>query len=329
MAFSKRSSQVSSKHMPPGNLAKAPFNDKKADLILRSSDQVHFYVLKPVLSFASKVFADMFSIPSPPSEHQDEIQVVPVPEDSTTLDLALRHIYPTQPPEGDKLHYASILAEFTRKYQVEALNITSYLTNSIERDPVGVYAIAVTYGYDGVGANAARSCLNLRFSRLKSPYLRSPTTELELLKYHVACGDAASAFASSNRTWSGPLTINGIFTPQIRNGIGCQSCSMPDFIDQASTEAEALGILIDVMRTAPRCVWNYLHRSALVLARHPSANAITTEAFVMESNRCEICAQYMRGQLLEFSVLLGEEIKEVVKKVSLSLCPLSDACSVQ
>jgi hypothetical protein len=199
--------------MPPKNLAEAPFNDKKADLILQSSDQVHFYVFKLILSLASPVFTDMFSLPSPPSQNsRDEVQVVPVSEDSITLDVALRHLYPMQTPEGDKLHYASILAEFTQKYQVEALNksITSYLTDSIEHDPVGVYAIAVTYGYDRIGANAARSCLNLRFSDLKSPYLRCLTTELELLKYHAACGEAASAFASSNRTWCLSLTKNGV-----------------------------------------------------------------------------------------------------------------------
>ena len=326
MASSKRSSQASSEHIPPENLAEAPFNDKKADLILQSSDQVLFYVFKPILSFASPAFTDMFSLPPPPSQNsRDEVQVVSLSEDSTTLDLALRHIYPMQPPEGDKLQYASILAEFTRKYQVEALNkfITSYLTDSIKRDPVGVYAIAVTYGYDDIGANAARSCLNLRFSRLKSPYLRCSTTELELLKYYVACGDAASAFASSNRSWSRPLTNNGIFNPQIRDTIGCQYCSMPDFIDQdRNDDGRATYVRV---RSAPRCVWNYLHRSALVLARHPSAEAISTEGFVMESNKCDRCAQYMRGQLLEFSVLLGKEIKKAVETVSLSLYPWFDA----
>ena len=315
MASSKRNSQAS-EYMSPENLADAPFDDKKADLILRSSDQVHFYVFKPILSLASPVFTDMFSLPSPPSQNShDEVQVVPLSEDSTTLDLALRHIYPMETPEGDKLHYASILADFTQKYQVAALNksVTSYLTDSIERDPVGVYAIAVTYGYDSVGANAAWSCLNLRFSDLKSPYLRCLTTELELLKYHAACGEAASAFASSNRTWSRSLTNNGIFTPQTRDGIACRSCSMPDFIDQVYDRGE--------IRTAPRCVWNYLHRSAVVLAHHPSAEEVTTESFVLKANTCYSCSKYMRGQMLEFSGVLRKEIKKVVEKVSLSLYP--------
>ena len=221
-----------SKPPPPAEKkAEAPFDNPRADLILRSSDEVHFRVIKGILSIASPVFDDMFNIPSPPSEKQrDEIQVVPLSEDSTALDVALRHIYPVRSPNGDKLLYASILAEFARKYQVEALDesITVYLTASIERDPVGVYAIAVTYGYNSIGANAARSCLNRRFSDLQSPYLRCITTELELLKYHVACGEATSAVASSDRAWLSSFDQTGI----LFNRSICRSCWVLDLIFQ-------------------------------------------------------------------------------------------------
>lgn len=147
-----------------GQLAGAPFDDAQADLILRSSDEVpvHFRVFKNILSLASPIFADMFSIPSPPppnpSEklHDDsEGHVVPLSENSTTLDFALRHIYPVQrTPKEDPLQGASIIAEFSRKYQVEAALdqfAIGYLRDGIEEDPVGVYAIAVTYGYDEIG----------------------------------------------------------------------------------------------------------------------------------------------------------------------------------
>ena len=66
--------------MPPSKsthseeLAKAPFDDLQADLILQSSDKVHFRVFKPILSIASPIFKDMFSIPSPPSQKpHDEV----------------------------------------------------------------------------------------------------------------------------------------------------------------------------------------------------------------------------------------------------------------
>lgn len=224
-------------------LAEAPFDDAQADLIIRSSDEVpvHFRVFKIILSLASPIFADMFSIPSPslPCEKpHDEVQVVPLSEHSTALDIALRHIYPvrsTLPPKADPLHYASILAEFARKYQVETLDqfIVGYLTDSLERDPVGVYAIAVTYGYSDTGANAARSCLNLPFPDLESPYLRYATAEhtLELLKYHAACGEAASSFASSDRSWppSPGKLENGLLDRHRGSKIICQTCSALDF----------------------------------------------------------------------------------------------------
>ena len=194
-----------SEPIQPEKLAEAPFDDIRADLILQSSDEVKFRVFKPILFLTSPIFADMFSIPSPPSQiPNNEVQVVSLSEDSTTLDVALRHIYPVRPPKApaDTLHYASILAEFARKYQIEALDIfiTVYLTDSVERDPVGVYAIAVTYGYNDIGKIAARSCLNLPFSGLESPYLRCITAEhiSELHRYHVACGEAAAAVASSD-----------------------------------------------------------------------------------------------------------------------------------
>ena len=230
---------------PPEKLADAPFDNPRADLVLRSSDEVHFRVLKGILSIASTVFADMFGIPPPPSDRQDEIQVVPVSEDSTALDVVLRHLYPVRTPKGDILLYASILAEFARKYQVDVLDefIPSYLKDSVERDPVGVYAIAATYEYKSIGANAARLCLNLPFSGLNSPYLRCTTTELELLKYHVKCGQVTSAVASSSRKWVSSLAQTGQTSKPIivnRRTEACGSCGMQDVMPQTEHGAPLL-----------------------------------------------------------------------------------------
>src|SRR5258708_16503063 len=120
---------------PREQVAEAPFDDARADLILQSSDKVQFRVFKTIFYLASPIFADMFSIPSPPSEkHHDEAQVVPLSEHSTALDIALRHIYPVRrTPKADTLHYPSILAEFSRKYHAEALHqfIIGYLTDGV------------------------------------------------------------------------------------------------------------------------------------------------------------------------------------------------------
>jgi BTB/POZ domain len=219
--------------IPPAKLADAPFDNAGADVVLQSSDKVHFHVFKNILSIASPVFADMFTLPSPPSEKLHEVQVVSLTEHSTALDVALRHIYPVRTPKGDKLHHASILSEFARKYEVEKLDefITSCLTDSIKRDPVGVYAIAGTYGHNDIGAIAARSCLNLPFSGLQSPYLRCMTAEQlsELHMYHVACGKAASAAALGLPTPTRSLTLVSLPEPS------CQSCSLQYHINHTST----------------------------------------------------------------------------------------------
>ncbi|ETW80406.1 hypothetical protein HETIRDRAFT_101564 [Heterobasidion irregulare TC 32-1] len=80
-------------------VADPPFDDTDADIVLRSSDDVDFYVHKWPLSRASSVFEDMFSIPSPnaPSnadDLKDGLPVVRVAEDYQTLDIVLRLCYP-------------------------------------------------------------------------------------------------------------------------------------------------------------------------------------------------------------------------------------------
>jgi len=313
--------------------AEAPFNEAQADLILRSSDvvPVHFRVFKNILSLASPVFADMFSIPSPspPSEKpHDEVQVVPLSEHSTVLDMALRHIYPVQrTPKADTLHCASILAEFSRKYQVEALYpfITWYLKDSIENDPVGVYAIAVTYGYDDIGADAARLCLEIPFSDLQSSYLRYATAEhiSELFKYHVACGRAASVVASSDRSWFSSLSQLGILAPV--RGSYCGSCRAPDFVYRTPSggsrfhncNAEDDDKELSEKKLGSLCVWNYFHRSALCLAHHPTPKKVTAETFVLQTNDCPTCAPFVRVYMIELSLVFGREIKNAIAKVNL------------
>jgi BTB/POZ domain-containing protein len=328
------------KSKTPEKLAEAPFNDPEVDLMLRSSDEVHFHVVKKILTLASPVFADMFSnLPPPSQKSHHEVQVVPLPEHSTILDLVLRHIYPVRNPKTDTLHNANVLAEFARNYEVEALDdfIAGYLTDSVERDPPGVYAIAITYGYKGIGTKAARLCLNLPFSGLQSPYLRCATAEhvSELYRYHVACGEAASALASSDRTWIPLSLFKGTFqvapTGKGARGAGggtvaCPICTTPDLINQTSTSHDGAIINDDgkessLRRTGPLCLWSYLYRSALVLAHHPAPEAITGRDFVLKANDCRSCGQYMEGHLLELSVVFEGQIKKAIEQVSLSLYP--------
>ncbi|KAI0272634.1 hypothetical protein BC834DRAFT_1000475 [Gloeopeniophorella convolvens] len=196
---------------PTATLAKPPFDDLRTDLILRANDGVEFHVFKNILSLCSTVFADMFDIAQSESqESSHDVPVVNLSEDSKALDYALRQCYPIQSPEVIELSDARNLLEFTRKYQINMLEntITHCLSGSIAREPVGVYAIAVTYGYKDLAVKAMQSSLKLPVSDLHSPELRFITAEQyqALLRYHIACGKAASAVSLERKwfpSWSG------------------------------------------------------------------------------------------------------------------------------
>ncbi|KAI0255775.1 hypothetical protein BJV78DRAFT_572608 [Lactifluus subvellereus] len=311
--------------MSASKTASAPFNDTGADLILRTSDNVNFRVFKIILSLASPVFADMIKTSHPAI-------VVTISEDSKALDLVLRHLYPVKSPTstGVELHDACILAEFARKYRVEGLDfvISRYVTDAIETDPVGAYAIAVTYGHKGIGARAARSTLKLPVSRLQSPHLQFTTAELyeALIQYHTACGAAASDVASERGWFSRNKAIS---TAHQGTDLSCSSCSTLDFIggllDQTpplssvqrnSSSRRSVSSSIGP-RYGPRCLWNYLLRSAFMLAHHPTAEAVTAEDFVLKSLNCLNCPSGTRKGLLEFSQIFGTEIKKAVEQVPL------------
>jgi hypothetical protein len=299
-------------------VAQAPFDDARADLILRSKGEepVLFRVYKSILAVASPVFADIMINPL------DEIQVIDVPENSKALDLALRHIYPVPSPKVPQLRQVRLLAEFARKYQVDTLeqDVKHYLMDAIGRDPIGVFAIAVTYEYKTIGEKAARSSLNVDISNLKSPFMKYAPMELywDLLQYHVKCGKAASAVTSS-RNWFSSSSLgqnNGFFTAG-----GCQ-CKTKDFKSPPKRCVQALRpseqlltpIRLQVVY-GPRCLWNYLHRSAIVLAHCPSPNAITAETFVFEQFDCTSCSSYIRHDLLAFSKVFGTEVQRAIAEV--------------
>jgi len=280
-------------------LAQEPFDDAQADFVLRSSDNVpvDFRVSKVILSVASTMFADMFDIAS--KEPGDDTPMVTVSENSEALDLFLRHIYPVRSPKVTHIRQMEKLAKFAHKYRVEALEevVERHLVNTIPSDPVGIYVIAVTYGYKDIGKAAARASLNISFSELSPQDLQYAPAELELLRYHVACGEAASAVASS-LTWF----------PSNKTGLTVDLCEECRTLDSARPRKERYG---------PSGVWDYVHRSAVVLARHPAADTITTLDFILEGFDCPDCPLTLSKTMRRFSQIFAKAIAKVVAQVPL------------
>ncbi|KAI0040718.1 hypothetical protein FA95DRAFT_1478523, partial [Auriscalpium vulgare] len=101
-----------------------PFaDDPRADAVLRSSVGTRFRLSTHILSLASPVFADMFTIGRPSDVlAADALPIVDVEEDAATIDLLLRWCYPVRSPPLMTLENARQMAEVTQKYDIRAFD---------------------------------------------------------------------------------------------------------------------------------------------------------------------------------------------------------------
>ena len=191
-------------------LAKEPFSSNPlADIIIRTSNNVNFFVVKAILSLASPVFADMFTLPhtptadrapSPPnssstptSSVKQQIPVVAVTEDDQIIDIILRVCYPVPNPKFD-LQNAMKVLEVGRKYQME--KIITYgrkaIARFVDQHLITVYGLACMFSLKEEAELAAKA--SRRFSMtelLRSAALSSNpmsgTAVSNLLLYHAQC----------------------------------------------------------------------------------------------------------------------------------------------
>ena len=96
-------------------------------------------------------------------------------------------------------------------------------------------------------------------------------------------------------------------------------------LDSITVNSEGDDNELSERRSGPLCVWNYFHRSALVLVHHPTPDEVTIEDFVLQANDCPSCAPFLRAYMIELSVTFGREIEDAIGTVSLLSyrCPCS------
>ncbi|EIW79746.1 hypothetical protein CONPUDRAFT_58140 [Coniophora puteana RWD-64-598 SS2] len=178
--------------------ANAPFDATDTDIVLRTSDNVDFHVFKIILSLASPVFKDMFTIPQP-SSHSD---VVHISEDSSTIEILLLFCYPVVNPLIKDLEEAGHLLEAARKYDIAAVS-SSVKTNIIsmldDNNAVSVYGFACQHNWQAEAQAAAFRTLQLITPghtgvSLSAEDLNMMTTAdyHRLLVYHDRCGKEAA-----------------------------------------------------------------------------------------------------------------------------------------
>ena len=187
--------------------AAAPFDHAKADIILRSSDNIDFRVFKLFLSLASPFFETLFDIPQPAEEVGDQevkdgLAVVRVTEDSKTLDALLRFCYPctlADDPKIEVLQDAADILEAARKYSLDVIETKARqaIVNPkiIEAESLRCFAIAHRGRLREETLLAAKYTLSqpLIPSWFQEVELITATDLLSLLTYHKKCADAAYA----------------------------------------------------------------------------------------------------------------------------------------
>ena len=147
---------------PPIMQAETPFDDLTADVILRTSDRVDFCVHRTVLSLASPVFRDMFSLPVNISEDMKSsgapsLPVIEVTEDKNTMRRLLMLCYPFRKPPLELLENIEPFLRAAIKYEMECpIELLSQdLLAAVPRSPLCVWAVGCRSELDEVVQRAA------------------------------------------------------------------------------------------------------------------------------------------------------------------------------
>ena len=154
-------------------IAKSPFDGPKADVVLRSSDNVHFFAHKVILSLASPSFEQKFLAQTDDKSALSEdvivatdgvcLPVVQLQEDSHTLDRLLRLFYPTLTTETfTDLSIVADALEAALKYAFDRAisSLKSSFTSFVDDSPLRVYAIACRLGLENEAKIAAQAWKN-------------------------------------------------------------------------------------------------------------------------------------------------------------------------
>ena len=150
-------------------IAKSPFDDVTASIVIRSCDNVDFYVFQEILKAASSFFRTMFSLPQPSSPPintstlDDELSpegllIIPIPEDSETFDYILRLCYPIRASARlTSLSLAERVLATALKYDIDKVTelVKENLVELGRSSPVRLYMFSCEHGLEHEARTAA------------------------------------------------------------------------------------------------------------------------------------------------------------------------------
>ena len=191
--------------LPADGIASSPFDDPKADLIIRSSDNILFYVHKSLLSIVSPVFEAMFALPHDTSQElYNNRPCVPVSDDSHHLFCLLSQCDPRCQRLSPTLSNLAMTLAIADKYDIDFMVVRArkdlLAHDSVESEPLAAFAIAVRFRLDELAQKAAQVTLRSSLTACpNSPHLKhiSAFALHNLNNYHFKCKRAVRVLLAS------------------------------------------------------------------------------------------------------------------------------------
>ncbi|KIJ65512.1 hypothetical protein HYDPIDRAFT_39446 [Hydnomerulius pinastri MD-312] len=319
----------------PLPFASWPFQHSKADIILRSSDNVDFRVFRLFLSLASSFFETLFELPQPSGEVADQemrdgLAVVPVSETSKVLDAFLRFCYPSalaEDPDLDDLTDIVDIFSTARKYSLDIVErkACKALRNPkiLTADPLRCFALARHMRLEGETLLAAWYTLKLRLipSRVPELNLISATELLALLDYHRRCGAAVAELRDDLKWITNHYGSTGARWLDGSDGHSDAKC--PRSVVPMKSAPESVFLLSGWQWRAPTWWLTYLDGTFASLRESPSPLIVrdSLEGAIRraQGTSCQTCTNGAVANMTGFIDLFAKKVERVVAKVQLHL----------
>jgi hypothetical protein len=303
---------------PQITTAEAPFNDPKADLIIRSSDNIDFRTFKFLLSLASTVFDDMFGWPQPPAVGSDsdtnstieagQLPVVTVSEPSRTVRNVLMFCHPKCSPELNNISEMNEVTAMGLKYDMEgvmgkAKQSAKRFSLEVMKEPIRAYAIACRYKLKREMKLAAKATLALPLSGRPFPVeleMISAADLQRIIAYHDSCAKATVVLGSTTTVHCQPKFIWTVH--RISTGCTCKT---------------------KCYHNVPYPTWwvEYAQKVDAALQIRPCGDTVrNTQGLVDETAKaamaCKRCNEKARADICRFNENLALAVEETVSKVT-------------
>ncbi|KAJ3495753.1 hypothetical protein NLJ89_g10578 [Agrocybe chaxingu] len=329
---------------PQPTTAEAPFDSpERADVVLRSSDKVDFYVLKAFLAFSSPVLRDKFAESS--SSTQGLHPVFSVKAGSGALRVVLLLCYPRMQPRLENTNEIIAAYAVAQGFKMEAvmkeLEEMLLMPAVMKQEPLRIFAIAIWRGWERIGMLAAKKTLALpfilgEFTISKELTLITGSDILHLFEYRQKCVQAiCDWFINNNLGYENPK----LWKPD--SGGHSANCMKPGNTLELGEYWHLPGTLpffriSDKAELTPFNLSSYYRRpgwwldyvgkllTELYLCPSPSTvldDRLSDKAILAATNphlACPTCCTNVHLNLKKFKVEFAKAIEEEISKVCLS-----------